>query len=196
MIFEIYSSGAEEALLNAKYAVNIPKVPEIDTDFGQLLRKKKTQLKELLTMENLMGLMGQVGELYGERGSLNIPYNLRRLVKTYQGNFKHSNTRLKNLQANVNDILDGLRPSDTPPTSPPTFLTKVDCATVLNNKLNSNSSITGAVPSGEPVTPGPPEPPLSPRTDHASVCLHHHRRSADPGCMKYQLEQTTFVKIT
>ena len=127
MIFEIYSSGAEEALLNAKYAVNIPEVPEIDTDFGQLLRKKKTQLKELLTMENLMGLMGQVGELYGERGSLNIPYNLRRLVKTYQGNFKHSNKRLKNLQANVNDILDGLRPSDTPPTPPPTYLTKVEC---------------------------------------------------------------------
>ena len=127
MIFEIYSSGAEEALLNAKYAVNIPEVPEIDTDFGQLLRKKKTQLKELLTMENLMGLMGQVGELYGERGSLNIPYNLRRLVKTYQGNFKHSNTRLKNLQSNVNDILDGLRPSDTPSTPPPTYLTKVEC---------------------------------------------------------------------
>ena len=78
-------------------------------------------------MENLMGLMGQVGELYGERGSLNIPYNLRRLVKTYQGNFKHSNTRLKNLQSNVNDILDGLRPSDTPPTPPPTYLTKVEC---------------------------------------------------------------------
>ena len=128
MIFEIYSSGAEEALLNAKYAVNIPEAPEIDADFGQILRKKKTQLKELLTMENLMGLMGQVGELYGERGSLNIPYNLRRLVKTYQGNFKHSNKRLKNLQANVNDILDGLRPSDTPPTPPPTYLTKVDCA--------------------------------------------------------------------
>ena len=126
MIFEIYSSGAEEVLLNAKYVMNIPEAPEIDTDFGQLLRKKKTQFKELLTMENLMGLMGQVGELYGERGTLNIPYNLRRLVKTYQGNFKHSNTRLKKLQVNVNDILDGLRPSDTPTAPPPTYLTKVD----------------------------------------------------------------------
>ena len=106
--------------------MNIPEAPEIDTDFGQLLRKKKTQFKELLTMENLMGLMGQVGELYGERGTLNIPYNLRRLVKTYQGNFKHSNTRLKKLQVNVNDILDGLRPSDTPTAPPPTYLTKVD----------------------------------------------------------------------
>ena len=112
--------------LNANYVMNIPEAPEIDTDFGQLLRKKKTQFKELLTMENLMGLMGQVGELYGERGTLNIPYNLRRLVKTYQGNFKHSNTRLKKLQVNVNDILDGLRPSDTPTAPPPTYLTKVD----------------------------------------------------------------------
>ena len=112
------------ALLNA---MNIPEAPEIDTDFGQILRKKKTQLKELLSMENLIGLMGQVGELYGERGSLNIPYNLRRLVKKYQGNFKHSNAKLKNLQAKVNGILDELRLSGTlpPPGPPATYLTKV-----------------------------------------------------------------------
>ena len=124
LIFEIYSSGAEEALLNA---MNIPEAPEIDTDFGQILRKKKTQLKELLSMEILIGLMGKLGELYGERGSLNIPYNLRRLVKKYQGNFKHSSTKLKNLQANVKGILDGLRPSGTPPLPgpPATYLTKV-----------------------------------------------------------------------
>lgn len=120
-------SGAEEALLNAMNIVSIPEAPEIDTDFGQLLRKKKTQLKEVLNMENLMGLMGQVGELYGERGALNIPYNLGRMVQTYQGNVKHSQSlRLKNLQENVNGILDGLRPSDAPPAPPPTYLTKVN----------------------------------------------------------------------
>ena len=139
-------SGAEEALLNAMNIVNIPEAPEIDTDFGQLLRKKKTQLKEVLNMENLMGLMGQVGELYGERGALNIPYNLGRMVQTYQGNVKHSQSqRLKNLQANVNGILDRLRPLDAPPAPPPTYLTKVNSKiTILTRRsiLGSDGMMT------------------------------------------------------
>lgn len=103
--------------------MNIPEAPEIETDFGQLLRKRKTQLKDLLKMENLIGLMEQVGDLYGERGTLNIPYNLQKLVQKYQGNFKQSNPSLKNLQANMKSILDGLRLPEPVPS--PTYLTKV-----------------------------------------------------------------------
>lgn len=158
--------------------MNIPEAPEIDTDFGQILRKKKTQLKELLSMENLIGLMGQLGELYGERGSLNIPYNLRRLVKKYQGNFKHSSTKLKNLQANVKGILDGLRLSGSPPLPgpPATYLTKVK--SFSQGLLNIQWLLINECKEPIPVTnllPLDPESPLSPRDQimlqYASVII-------------------------
>ena len=81
---------------------------------------------ELLKKENLIGLMEEVGQLYGERGTLNIPYNLRRLASKYQGNFKYATKRLENFKTNLSGILAGLKNSETPSTfSAPIYLTRV-----------------------------------------------------------------------
>ena len=81
---------------------------------------------ELLKKENLIGLMEEVGQLYGERGTLNIPYNLRRLASKYQGNFKYATKRLKNFKTNISGILDGLKNPETPSAfSAPIYLTRV-----------------------------------------------------------------------
>lgn len=120
-------SGTEQSLLNGKDIITIftQKIPGTDIDFRKLLRKRRTQLMELLKKENLIGLMEEVGQLYGERGTLNIPYNLRRLASKYQGNFKYATKRLKNFKTNISGILDGLKNPETPSAfSAPIYLTR------------------------------------------------------------------------